>query len=509
MQHFPSKFVLKGKLSALTNRNSLFLLITLLSLLIITCKSGDEVLATFNGGEVKRKDLREFYATREIPINENTANLKNQTGVLENISVQTIIENDYRKQGLFEKEKIKALLELSEKQYLVSLYRKNFLEKAKKDETLDFAYGQMVVIQKNPNGASNKERADKIISDLNNAKSDKDIIAIISKETDEDGRKPVGGLIEPQCMNCKGENIIREILKKSYSSNAIGKFESVEMEGTTFLVRLIEVKKLKSDKVTDYLSDKLFEFKSIAMNYEKEHPNEKQLTEYYVTDEAKIKEKANMIKDHFMKGFDEELWSKEYKSLLDKSGIIISDVLKNSLNEKEFVEDTILYTRGDKKYTFGQLAADYRRVDMSEEQKMNPSEMIYFFNSIILPIEIIGSSPDLTSIKSSEAFITGTTLIRRNIAWTFYMRDLEKTEVKITDDEIKATYEAGKLYSYVRPKAGDPNKTEPIPFNEAKDRIVKEIRETRLKSIFQKNIQKIKTDNNIKIEVEKLKEGTI
>ena len=43
--------------------------------------------------------------------------------------------------------------------------------------------------------------------------SEKEINAYISKETDEDGRKPISGLLEPQCMNCSEENIFRDIFQ--------------------------------------------------------------------------------------------------------------------------------------------------------------------------------------------------------------------------------------------------------------------------------------------------------
>lgn len=102
-------------------------LIILLSLftLLSTCRSGEEILAVFDGGSVKRKEFREFYPNHELAIDNNTTSLKYQTSILETMAVQAIIEVEANKKGYQNSEIYKSILELKEKQLLVNLYRKN------------------------------------------------------------------------------------------------------------------------------------------------------------------------------------------------------------------------------------------------------------------------------------------------------------------------------------------------------------------------------------------------
>ena len=113
------------------------------------------------------------------------------------MAVQAIIEVEANKKGYQNSEIYKSILELKEKQLLVNLYRKNFMEKALKSKDMEIVFGQMLYIKKDTNGNPNTDKANRALSDLKNLKSEKEINAYISKETDEDGRKPISGLLEP------------------------------------------------------------------------------------------------------------------------------------------------------------------------------------------------------------------------------------------------------------------------------------------------------------------------
>ena len=213
--------------------------------LLISCRSGEEILAVFDGGVVKRKEFREFYPNHEIAVDQNSTSLKYQTSILETIAVQSIVEMETNKKGYTETEIYKSILDLKEKQLLVNLYRKNYIEKSLKSKDLEIVTGQMIYVKKDANGNPNSVKADRAFSDLQNLKSDKEIIQYISKETDEEGRKPIGGFLEPQCMNCSEENILREILLDAYSKNSLNTFTKKELNGDLFVYRIIEVKKLR------------------------------------------------------------------------------------------------------------------------------------------------------------------------------------------------------------------------------------------------------------------------
>jgi hypothetical protein len=182
-------------------------IILLIASLFATCRSGEEELAIFDGGVVKRKEFREFYPNHELAIDNNTTAIKYQTSVLETIAVQSIVEIETNKKGHQNTDIYKSILALKEKQLLVNLYRKNFIEKGLKSKDMELVSGQMLYIKKDANGNPNSVKADRVLSDLQKLKSDKEINAYVSKETEEEGRKPISGLLEPQCMNCSEENI--------------------------------------------------------------------------------------------------------------------------------------------------------------------------------------------------------------------------------------------------------------------------------------------------------------
>ena len=74
---------------------------------------------------------------------------------------------------------------------------------------------------------------------------------------------------------------------------------------------------------------------------------------------------------------------------------------------------------------------------------------------------------------------------------------------------MKDTYEAGKLYAYSVPSKSNPNKREPIPFEQAKDKIKEELRTAKLKSEMQRQVEKLKSDYHLQIYADKLKAGSV
>lgn len=478
--------------------------------LISSCRSGEEILAVFDGGVVKRKEFREFYPNHEIPVDQNSTSLKYQTSILETIAVQSIVEMETTKKGYPETAIYKSILELKEKQLLVNLYRKNFIEKTLKSKDLEIVTGQMLYIKKDTNGNPNTVKADRSLSDLQNLKSDKEINSYISKETDEEGRKPIGGFLEPQCMNCSEENILREILVEAYKSNLLNTFTKKEFNGDLFVYRIVEVKKLKVEELESYFSKKFKEFQTLAKEFKATAPDaQKQLADYYLGDEIKLEKEIQMLRDRYKEQIQSKVWNEEYEKISKESGVAFSKEM-STMSENELTDSTPIYNKADKVYTVADLKKDYAKVNMKPNSYTPPiKELLYFFNSAILPITLLGDKDEVKNLKSSEKYESSLALWKKNISWSFFVRDIQETQIQIPDQELKDTYEAGKLYAYSNPSKSDPNKREPIPFAQVKDKIKDELRTAKLKSEMQRQVEKLKSDFHLQIHSDKLKVGSI
>lgn len=478
--------------------------------LLISCRSGEEILAVFDGGVVKRKEFREFYPNHEIAVDQNSTSLKYQTSILETIAVQSIVEMETNKKGYTETEIYKSILDLKEKQLLVNLYRKNYIEKSLKSKDLEIVTGQMLYVKKDANGNPNSVKADRAFSDLQNLKSDKEIIQYISKETDEEGRKPIGGFLEPQCMNCSEENILREILLDAYSKNSLNTFTKKELNGDLFVYRIIEVKKLKADELESYLLKKFKDFQNLAKEFKAAAPeDQKQIADYYLGDEIKLEKETQMLKDRYKEQIQSKIWNEEYEKISKESGLKFSKEME-TMSENEIVDSTPIFIKAEKVYTLFDLRKDYGKVNMKPNTYNPPvKELLYFFNSAILPIALLGDKEEVKNLKSSEKYESSLALWKKNIAWSFFVRDIQETQIQIPDQEIKDTYEAGKLYAYSAPSKSNPEKRIPLPFSEVKDKIKEELKTAKLKSEMQRQIEKLKNDFHLQIHSDKLKVGSI
>lgn len=478
--------------------------------LLATCRSGEEELAVFDGGVVKRKEFREFYPNHEIAVDNNTTAIKYQTSILETIAVQSIVEIESNKKGYSNTEIYKSILELKEKQLLVNLYRKNFIENGLKSKDMEMVSGQMLYVKKDANGNPNSVKADRVLSDLQKLKSEKEINAYISKETDEEGRKPISGFLEPQCMNCSEENILREILLEAYKSNLLQTFTKKEFNGDLFVYKIIEVKKMKAGDLESYLLKKFKEFQTLAKEFKANAPDDqKQLGDYYLGDEVKLEKEAKMIGDRYKEQLQAHIWNEEYEKISKESGIQFSKEM-TALSEGELIDTTPIYTKGGKTYTIADLKKDYAKVNMKPNTYLPPvKELLYFFNSAILPITLLAENPEVKNLKSSEKYESSLSLWKKNISWSFFVRDLQEAQIPLSEQELKDTYEAGKLYAYSSPSKSNPNKRDPLPFEQVKDKIKEELRTAKIKTEMQKQIEKLKSDYHLQIHADKLKAGSV
>ena len=488
-------------------------ILAILLLLLVNCKFDSEVLAEFTGGKITRKDLREFYPSFNIPQNENTTAIKYQMSILESIGVESIAGIEAEKQGKTKSEMFKSITELKEKQILVNLYRKTFLEKEMDKIDLDMVSAQMLYIKKDQNNKPSQAKLDSLWNEIQNLKSDKEINALFSKESDELGRKPVAGFVEPQCMNCLKDNILKDIFKEGFEAKETKKFFKSEINNDYFIYRILEIKKIKKSDLLSYMKKKNKEIITLAKEFATKGEEEKKQAEYYLKDEVQVERELEMIVQRYTSELENQVWTNEFKKQIDQSKLQFSkeiqslfDGLSNEL--PNFTKEYVLFTKDGKEYKYSDLESEFQKVNIKNiTQTKNDS--FAFFQSAILPIAIFYDKKESQDLKNSDSYKKEIQSWRNKISWSLLVQDLE-SKIPVPDDaKLKDIYEVGKNSSYSKPNPSNPNATIPIPFADVKQRIIEEIKSNSLKSEIQKYVETLKSNYQFKVYSDKLKPNAV
>ncbi|MCE9500606.1 MAG: hypothetical protein K8R21_08920, partial [Leptospira sp.] len=368
----------------------------------VYCKRDSDILATFKGGTVLRSDLRTFYEVKEIQINKNSSSIQNQSAIIEDIALQKIAFTEYSNKYPVLPEEYNNLVSFIDGQLTAQLIKREFVENLKKSKEVEFAETQLVFIKKDKTGNPDRIRATRILSEINNLKSNKEIAEYVSKNTDEEARKSIGGLLEPHCMNC-GNDPLKEILSNAGKEIQDKKFILKELDGNIYIIRVIETRKVSPSDIEKFVTRKFNEFHSMATAYKEnaKSEQEKQSAAYYADD--KLKEKAKMTAEHILKQFENNLWIDEYNKLKKNSQLTISGkatAKPTELKESDYLESTEILTKKDgTKFTFGDLEKEFKKINIFNRKAANPTrkdeimERLNFFNQIYLPSYIFSQSP--------------------------------------------------------------------------------------------------------------------
>ncbi|MBE7411494.1 MAG: hypothetical protein L6Q54_08970 [Leptospiraceae bacterium] len=482
----------------------------------IYCKRDSDVLVTFDNGKVLRSDLRIFYSLKEIPINANTTSIQNQSSIAEDIAIQMISEFEFKKNHPNSTMQFNNIKEVVEKQLVATLWKKQFLEKVRNNSEIEFAESQIAIIRRTNPAQSGIEKADKLLSLLQSLKSDKEISESISQNTEEESRKPLGGLLEPHCLNC-GKDPVTENIFGNLKDNPKGQFFKKEIDGNFYIIRINKVTKVKPLKLENYFQKVFSEFKVMADKYKKlaKSEEDKKNAEYYADD--KTSEKAKMTAEHILKQYENSKWNDKYQKLKEDSGIKLSQAIlpQNQDFSINLKSDTVLFTKKDNSvFTYQNLVDTYEKVNIfkrkgqtSKEEDMK--EKIAFLQQILLPSAILTDRKEASEIIGSQKFKQNLEFANRSIAFALIQSDIQNKNYPVTEKELKDTYEMGKLYAYSTPQKEDPTKRTPLPFSMVRDRIVTEVENSKKKAEYEKIINRFKNDYHLKISTENFTAGEI
>jgi hypothetical protein len=479
-----------------------------LILLFSYCNSGNEELAVFDGGKVLRKELREFYAMRDVPLNENTTSVKTQSAILENISIQTIVSIESQKKNVQDSSIFKKALELSEVQLTANIYMKNFLEKVKKDNKVELVTVQFAIY------SAENPKAQTALADLNALKGDDKINAYIAETTEEGQRKPIAGYFEPQCINCVDEVYLENVFKEGVDAND-SQFHQKEFQGKVFVYRVIERKKVSYDDLENYYKKIFSQFKDMAIEYKNTHQSEadKKLAEYYSQEEPELSRKVKLFSERVGKNFEQFHWKKEFQRLQDEKDYKISKdylgLIQSGANTP-IKDETVVIESKTNPITYAMLNAEFKSIEelRGKDAPNSDRDKMDFLQNFLFPKVLIANSEEGKKVKESEKYAIHLEFLKRNIFWNLYIKDLQESIPKPTEQQIRETYEAGKMFAYAE-ETNDPKVKKPMPFEKVKDRISSEIQESKTKSAVEKRIEELKSNYKLQFFIEKLKPGSI
>lgn len=487
-----------------------------LQILTINCSSDSEALASYEGGIVSRKELRDFFEIRGAKIDEKTASIQSQQTVLEHIALQKLIYNETISSGKISKEFLDNLVEITKGQMLIAVYKKEFEEKVLESNPLELISMQMVVLKGEEEDT--KAKAEEILSKLNQTSKEAEINSIVVSSTMDESRIPIKGYIEPFCVNC-GPDPIQDIYKEALEKND-GKFYLTYSNGRTYILRITETRHIHTKVLDKFLTKEFQKLKERAEEYVSSTTDEasKQSAKYYT--DSNPSENGAGYADHLSRQFKDRIWQTELERIRSESKIQVVEppmlISAESIKLTDFPDTKVLAILPDNsEITIGSFHTNFKEVSeilgrgKPQDKKQELWDMLNFFYNIYLSSLFLQEDPSAKIILSSDLYKDALEYFRYSLTWTLFMKDIASEEIRISETEIRDTYEAGKLFAYSTPDSKNPQKRNPLPYSQVKERIKEELEKSKRDAISDTKLNTLKTEYQLKIATDSLKEGKI
>ena len=473
-------------------------LIFILALTGTGCLSDSDILSSFKDGTVTRKEVRDYYKAFRVKEEPRTTSAEFQENLVRRLTFEKIVFNNF---NTMPPEDIDGIMGIIEKQIRMSIYKNNFSENAEKNGKVKLFTTQILLLRKNSNPDANAH-----LAKLNSMGSDSDIAKYITENTGDNGRKAVGGHMEPMCYNC-GMDPLVGMFQEGYNSDT-DKFFLAEDENNYYIYRI-------ADRITEGVNflDKLYasrfnKLKKMAVKYAGKDNIRLQEANYFLKQD--INQLAKRNADHVKMRFLSGNWKTDYDTILKNSGYTINYDYNNSKNYPAL--NTALISGKDYEYKYSDLKNDFAKFLKIAPPNMktnDPAQELRFFYDFILPVTVISTVSGFDELKNNPAYAPTVQFIRQNIVFKNYEKGLTSGISNVSEKEMMDTYEAGKLYAYSKPDPRNRTRKIPIPYAEVRERIKNDILNNKRKQVFDENMKKLTTDFNIKIHSESLKNGKL
>ncbi|NBU99648.1 MAG: hypothetical protein EBS19_15805, partial [Spirochaetia bacterium] len=313
---------------------------------------------------------------------------------------------------------------------------------------------------------------EKIKSEISALKDNDKIEDYISSITQEDGRKCIGGILEPQCNNCSAQDQITSLFKEGITKKD-SNFYVIKDGNKAFIYRVFDREKVKSKNLDEYLIKKFKNFRDKAITYTNKYNTEddKQKAAYYLEESPRLEEKAKMTASHYLRGFQNRVIPEELIRLQTEKSFTINEEIKGGNLGLLDNPETVVLSTPTESYTIKKLNEDFSRVFPSQKDTAGIPEKLNFLQNIMLPTKLIADSSEGEKVRKSDTYKTAFAYMKRSIAFNIQKSESEKEIPEISESQIKEIYEAGKQFQFSEPSPKNPNERVPIPFDKVKDKI--------------------------------------
>lgn len=502
-------------------KTQLLLTICTLFVFVANCSSEKEVLATFKGGEITRKELRDAYLVFGYEPNENNTSVEVQENILDTLALQRIVRDYLEKNNELDLDYIQKLVELTQGQLLINYYKNDYLKKALKKNTIDMITFQLAILR-SPNSiepdSDLEKKAQELLTQLNSTKDEAKIREIISSHTFDINTKPTGGITQPSCYNC-GQDEFYSIFQEAIQAKD-KKFYLTSANTNLYLYKVLNLDKLHSKVLARYIEEKIINQQDLAREYLNTTNDElgKQAAQSILNQNPKVQ--AGQYAELFLRQFNDKLWKEELTRIKSSSQIQVHEISNfedpKDINPKNFSQDIVLVQLPNgEKITFFQLQTIFKEVNnkIYKNEPQDPKKEIFdilnFFYKFYIPALYLEWEPNAQKIKESDRYKLALEYLKNQYIFNGFVQSELNEKIIIPEEDIRNTYEAGKMFAYSKEDPKDKNKRIPLPYSEVRDKIRSELENQRKRNQIESKISLLKMEYDLNIKKELLKPGKI
>lgn len=348
------------------------------ALIISDCKRNSEALASFDGGEITRGDLRMIFKLSQGPNAEKAATIKAQDNIIRQLALVSIASKEATKAGFDKDPFYVEANRFLEKRAALETFQA-YLRLHSDDHEFEMMEVQHLLLrQKPPAGAKGGEKtgeptedrsaeARALLAQLNKA-GDDEIEKLVREKTDLEMYKPVAGYEIPICVSCS-MNPQREITDKLKLAKK-GEFVHLPGPGGHTLVRQISTKKVAASDLKDFFEKAFKKQARIAIKYMgtiKDEKLRKSIEERIPTNEKQITARAEG-RAQFISREIAQLSRTRYFKIREEKKVMVHPAMQFDA-KIEYKDDTKLFTIAGKDYSYGDLKKELPG-EMTAEARM-------------------------------------------------------------------------------------------------------------------------------------------
>ncbi|MCB1140108.1 MAG: hypothetical protein KDK23_15210 [Leptospiraceae bacterium] len=449
------------------------LAVLLFSMSMAACSGDGEVLATYEGGEITRGDMRNLVkASGQNPEEITTAQ---QNEILKIIATYRLaaleMSGDKEVQDW-----IKANSGLLERKALLRAFQAHL----KTDEPFQIISIQLAIVRKDQE-RSRKKEAEDLAAKLNEMSSDDEIDALVAQASDSEGTRLNGGRIVPHCISCKPDllSFVTDPLKEAEQ----GKFIVIDAEGAYYVARKLSLDELEPEELFAFYQEYFTSLAKMA----KKAGLEKEISPVMIETQAKqysdrlVRSQVNSneeLKEHL------EKIEKEHEFKINREGLSLE-----SFNGE--ADDTWIMEMDGKKRTI----ADMKKI--VDATSLPAEALVQIMQNIYIPSELLMLSPEYDSVVDSDLYQFMSEYNKNEALAGRYMQ--KQTEnMQVTEEQIQEYYNLRKF-----------NQFQGKPLATVREGIRQQLQQSNSQTAVQTVRDNLFKKYNLSIEREKLESGEI